>query len=575
MDEEETAGYAEPCAQCAAVDWGLSEEGRFFCKSCHNVIERTKEVMDLTFIQGANRISTLGRKSKTETAGGRHTWMVCEGFQFILMNQADALLRLGVHPHFKDGVLRQLWRLYLQKSRQAYCVNRVRSAKFRVGDADSDSDSAAEASVASASGTDGESNPCSSPSSKGGSDWSGSADSLCYLTPRQRRSHRLLSLKKTLALIHLALVWSREALTLSDLLGLVNCGSVPYVKAHEQLPEQMKLFGKDALLFTAETVPSHRSLHKEAQDLLLFLQLPAFPPISQQTLLHPGPLSLRYLIDANLPGELHRWVCRVAELAGLFHESRQTFHPESQPTLPRYDLQAAALIIVTMKLLFGLDDHTEWELSNNARSTDGEGAQFNLRRWYKLMQTALNRAQQRRDQDTARRQWRAKKPIFMRKKEKWWIMKKKRVAEQLQICFEKLSSQPSGPKDVTTSSFKFCWGEQKGADGPSLHHTLLDGVVGLKDDLLTPHHHSYWHSSLRPCKPRCQNHFTDLKNTLPNSFVWLLELFCFILDVKPSCLYEEVLSVERRVFAPPTDRARLRNRTETRTRHSAQTSEES
>lgn len=76
------------------------------------------------------------------------------------------------------------------------------------------------------------------------------------------------------------------------------------------------------------------------------------------------------------------------------------------------------------------------------------------------------------------------------------------VAEQLQICFEKLSSQPSGPKDVTTSSFKFCWGEQKGADGPSLHHTLLDGVVGLIDDLLTPHHHSYWHSSLRPCKPR-------------------------------------------------------------------------
>ncbi|RVE56198.1 hypothetical protein OJAV_G00233630 [Oryzias javanicus] len=552
MDEEETAGYSEPCAQCAALDWGLSEEGRFFCRSCHNVIERTKEVTDLTFIQGANRISTLSRDSRAKKTGGGHTWMVCEGFQLILMNQADALIGLGVHPHFKDGVLRQLWRLYLQKSRQAYCVNRIRSAKFRWGATDSDSDSATEMSAASASGTEGESNPPSSPSSKGGSDWSGSVDSLCYLTPQQRRSRSLLSLKKTLALIHLALVWSREALTLSDLLWLVNCGRVPYVNAHEQLPEQMKLFGKDALLFNAETVPSHHSLHKEAQDLLRFLQLPAFPPVSQQTLLHPAPLTLRYLIDANLPGELHRWVCGVAELAGLLQESSQTIHPECQPSLLQYDLQAAALIIITMKLLFGLDDHSEWELSNSASCADGAGAPFNLRSWYKLMQAALIRARHRRERDTARRQWTAKTPIFTRKKDKCWIMKKKRVAEQLQLCFKKLSSQPEGLQEAPTSSFRFCWGEQEGADGPSLHHTGLDAVVGLKNGTLTPHNQSYWHSLLRPCKPRrCQNHFSDLEETLPSSFVWLMGLFSFLLDVKPSCLYEEVLSVERRLFAPP------------------------
>lgn len=50
----------------------------------------------------------------------------------------------------------------------------------------------------------------------------------------------------------------------------------------------------------------------------------------------------------------------MTELAGLFQESSQTIHPERQPSLLRYDLQAAALIIVTMKLLFGLDDHSEW-----------------------------------------------------------------------------------------------------------------------------------------------------------------------------------------------------------------------
>lgn len=55
-------------------------------------------------------------------------------------------------------------------------------------------------------------------------------------------------------------------------------------------------------VFCLQDVPSHQRVHKEAETLLLFLQLPAFPPISRQSLLHPSLLSLRYLMDANLPG---------------------------------------------------------------------------------------------------------------------------------------------------------------------------------------------------------------------------------------------------------------------------------
>lgn len=29
-------------------------------------------------------------------------------------------------------------------------------------------------------------------------------------------------------------------------------------------------------------------------------------------------------------------------------------------TVPRYDVQSAALVIVTVKMLFGMDDATEW-----------------------------------------------------------------------------------------------------------------------------------------------------------------------------------------------------------------------
>ncbi|TNN36456.1 TATA box-binding protein-associated factor RNA polymerase I subunit B [Liparis tanakae] len=227
MDEEQTAGYREPCAVCSAVDWGVSDEGRFYCRSCHNVIERTREVVDPTFTLGSARISTIGRGTRTKRPARGRQWVVCEGFQFILRNQADALLSLGVSPRFKRAP-------------------------------GSDSDSAAEASVLSASETDADTNASSAAGSTAGSssDWSpcsGSLDAAHYLTDRLRRSrHALMSMKKTLALIHLALVWTGEPLTLSDLLRLVNEGHVPYLNAYEELPDEMRLEGKDALIFRVE-----------------------------------------------------------------------------------------------------------------------------------------------------------------------------------------------------------------------------------------------------------------------------------------------------------------------------------
>lgn len=510
MDEEQTAGFREPCAQCSAVDWGVSDEGRFYCRSCHNVIERTREVVDPNFTPGSSRVTSISRGPRTKRTGRGRLWMVCEGFQFILRNQAAALLRLGVRPHFKEQVLCQLWRIYLQRSRQAYTHNPARSAAFKVRRPGSDSESAAESFVTSASETDGENPPSTAGSvTEASSDWSqcsGSLDAASFLSPRLRRTRGVMSMKTTLALIHLALIWSCEALTLSDLLRLVNEGHVPYVNAYEELPEEMKLEGRDALIFRVESVPSHRAVHKEAESLIHFLQLPAFPPISRQSLLHPALLSLRYLTDANLPDELHLWVCRVMERAGMADEALHAFDRLGRPALPRYDVQTAALVIVTMKLLFGLDDRTEWELSNRAGDRAGDrdasGELFNLRRWFRLLQAALTSAQHRRDGATARRQWKGRRALQPDRKKKHVGMKRKRTAEQVLLCFQKLSCRPAGVERVDPSGFRFCWGDEDGADGPSLHHQSLDGVVTLKDQVLTPVSSTYWNPALGRCNPR-------------------------------------------------------------------------
>ncbi|XP_052379320.1 TATA box-binding protein-associated factor RNA polymerase I subunit B isoform X2 [Oncorhynchus keta] len=418
MDEEQTGGYSDICGQCGEVNWGVSDEGRFYCRSCHNVIERTKEVVDTnTFMVGTSRVSSISKGTRRKKLEQGREWMVCEGFQFILKHQAEALLAMGVCPQFKDDVLCQFWRMYLQKSRQAYTKNPVHDGKFRLrSQASGESDSAPESSVMSdsmmsASETDGDGDWASGGGSVSGhtsdgasSVCSGSIDAVSYLTTRQRRSQGLMSMPKTLALCHLALLWAREAITLADLLRFVNEGHIPYVNAYEDFPEEMKLYGRDSLIFRVESIPSYSHLHKEAQTLAVFLELPLFPPITLDCLMHPSLLTLRYLTEANLPDELHDWVCRIMEKAGM--ESSVTFEPmRSRSPLPHYDVQAAALIIVAMKLLFKLDDHTEWDLSNDASDKNKEnpdGNSFNLRWWYRAMQTALTTAARRQQDNIAR-----------------------------------------------------------------------------------------------------------------------------------------------------------------------------
>lgn len=48
------------------------------------------------------------------------------------------------------------------------------------------------------------------------------------------------------------------------------------------------------------------------------------------------------------------------EGAGLMDPQVLTCGASSPTAVPLYDAQTAALIIITMKLLFGLDDQTEW-----------------------------------------------------------------------------------------------------------------------------------------------------------------------------------------------------------------------
>ncbi|CAL8316464.1 unnamed protein product [Merluccius merluccius] len=541
MDEADTADYTVPCAVCSAVNWAISVDLKYYCKSCHNVIDKIAEVDDHSFMDYANRVTDLASFRKRRIVEHGRKWKVCEGFQFILKHQAEALIRMGVPPQFKDSVLCQLWRMYLQKSRQAYTQNPVGS-KVLCSQTGGPSANEKEGgpSITETEGPSAiEKEGCSE-------------DSEAYLTLHKRRSNGLMNMNKTLALLYLGLLWCREALTLADLLRLVREGHLPFINAFECLPEEMKLFGRDMPIFRVQSIPSYTMVHRDACSLARYIKLPCFPPVGPECLQHPTLLTLRYLVLLNLPDQLHPWVCQVIHLVGLDKISTLTFDPRAH--LPFYDVQAAALIVVTLKLLFGMDDCSEWYCRRRRLSLSARQS-FSVRRWYRLLQAALVRARRREEDHTARMRWTSQKPIYPSWERKASYIKKRRMVDQLQTAFTRLTGSPAEPERPPPSSFRFRWGGEEGGegawDGPSLSHKTLDAVVKKQPGCETPVNVAYWHPALKKCIPwACRSHFEEDKATLPSMYCWLLELCSFLLGVKEALVHEEVLRVERLMIGP-------------------------
>uniref|UniRef100_A0A8C8UDM9 TATA-box binding protein associated factor, RNA polymerase I, B n=1 Tax=Peromyscus maniculatus bairdii TaxID=230844 RepID=A0A8C8UDM9_PERMB len=66
MDLEETKSFTDRCSQCAAVSWGLTDEGKYYCTSCHNVTDRSEEVVSTAVIPNT-KINSIRRGLRTRS----------------------------------------------------------------------------------------------------------------------------------------------------------------------------------------------------------------------------------------------------------------------------------------------------------------------------------------------------------------------------------------------------------------------------------------------------------------------------------------------------------------------------
>ncbi|XP_054425764.1 TATA box-binding protein-associated factor RNA polymerase I subunit B [Pteronotus mesoamericanus] len=581
MDLEEAKEFRERCTQCDAVSWGLTDEGKYYCTSCHNVTERSKEVLNTetipnTKIQAINR--GLKRKKKLEKGWD---WYVCEGFQHILYQQAEALKTLGVSPELKGQVLHNLWRRYLQKSKQAYCRNPVRARRRTAAalednpshsDWDSEPELLSDFSCPSIAGSAAESQPdvrARKPFPTGrasqsdmSSACSGSLDGVEYSLRKEKGTVKM-TVPGTLALCALSLLWQREALALSDLLRLVEEGHIPYVNAFQHFPEEMKLYGRDKGIFTVESWPTYEDIYKKMIEVAIFLDLPRFPDITEECYLHPNILCRKYLMEVNLPDEMYNFTCQVVKMAGIGEVDFLTFDPiAKKKNTVKYDIQAVAVIVIVLKLLFLLDDNLEWSLSTIAEKYNEEKKEakpwFDFRKWYQVMKKSFDEKKQKWEEARAKYVWKSEKPLYHSSIDKSVVYKRREMVVNLQKQFSTLADSTPTVAKRSASSFQFSWTEGDPA-GTCFHGHSLQGALEKRGPSLTTRNPLYWLSTQKFCKSYCKHVTTYEESNFSLSYQFILNLFSFLLRINAYFLHEEVSLIEKRLFKTKYSQAKKKS----------------
>ncbi|NXY46337.1 TAF1B polymerase, partial [Ceuthmochares aereus] len=536
----------------------------FYLLRCIPVLQRTREVVSTDFISNV-RVHTVSKGLRKQDKNGESCeWYVCEGFQLVLKKQAEALEDLGVCPQMKDEVLCNFWRRYLQKSKQAYC-NRPAGETVKelsVCESNSDVDSEPERPsllhFLSLSESDGDlSTDCSFASSaskvsESTSVCSGSVDGSLYLMKNQKGKLRM-TMPMTLSFCYMALLWLREPMTLSELLRFVVEGHIPYLNVFLHFPEKMKLCGLDLKIFCVESWPVYEEVHNKMLELAAFLDLPRFPDITDSCFLHPNMLCMKYLMEANLPDELHHWTCRVVKKIHVGEADFLTLVPGNKSIRSvKYDVLAVAVIIVVLKLLFLLDDRYEWLLSDFAEErnkTNNEGGPyFVLRKWYKVIKCTLDAEQKKLDEEKAKYLWRCAKPLYYSVQKKAKVLKRRQMVVNLQNQFGKLSGSMRPSEKPKPSSFQFRWSEEN-VDGNCFHGHSLKGVLQEKCGLLTARNPDYWLCTLKLCSEKVCGRAAHYREVdFPQSYHFVLRLFSFLLRIQPSYIHSEVCVIEHKLF---------------------------
>uniref|UniRef100_A0A1B6MFL8 TATA box-binding protein-associated factor RNA polymerase I subunit B n=1 Tax=Graphocephala atropunctata TaxID=36148 RepID=A0A1B6MFL8_9HEMI len=170
------------------------------------------------------------------------------------------------------------------------------------------------------------------------------------------QSIRNVTIAKVVAIVNVALALTRQDIQVSDFLRWVEEGHISLKTSRVFLPDNATLDG-----YTQRMIEVDRLSYMKCQNLIAGmcneLDIGELPPPRL------SELAERYCLELQLPGEVEQMVKRLLFLStnSIRHVSKADAH------ISRYsEVQVMSAIVVVLKLLFSLDDCTEFRLSHTA-----------------------------------------------------------------------------------------------------------------------------------------------------------------------------------------------------------------
>ncbi|XP_044594910.1 TATA box-binding protein-associated factor RNA polymerase I subunit B [Cotesia glomerata] len=158
---------------------------------------------------------------------------------------------------------------------------------------------------------------------------------------------------KLWALLYLALRINNEDIHVSDIMRFIRDGHLSYYKLDHFIPSDVTFTKKEAVRMNTFRMLHHASLIPPIERLKKSLQIWKFPEPNLLTLIK------KYCTELQLPNGVVQYAERILAKWPPGHN----FDNKKYHKFPNYEAKAMAIVIVVMKMLFGLDGVTENEMS--------------------------------------------------------------------------------------------------------------------------------------------------------------------------------------------------------------------
>lgn len=201
----------------------------------------------------------------------------------------------------------------------------------------------------------------------------------------------VVTLQRLLCIIYLGVLITGEPILLTDILRWARDGHLPYLHVMKLLPEDAKLWGQQWRTFVRLSMPTIDELAAQAAHLAHFLGVRS--ELRQPPLL---PIVMRLVADLNLPLEFVNVCEQVLHMHPNMVPSWDMPPKRAARSVPLFspicEVRAAALLLLSLKLTFGLNGSREVQLSravDELASRHPEANLFVWSRWEKHLRSRV------------------------------------------------------------------------------------------------------------------------------------------------------------------------------------------